>query len=103
MAGPPRLCWPGRTVLARGDLGRHETYVRRPGTRRRGLRPDRDDLDLYGFHVAVGFAARIRGQARFDSAAELVAEARTSAMNPIAGGTDAPLGCPVLQRAQLET
>ena len=44
---------------------------------------DRDDLDLYGVHVAVDFAARLRGQVRFGSAAELteqmardVAEAR---------------------------
>ena len=33
---------------------------------------DRDDLDLYGVHVAVDFAARLRGMVRFDSAAELV-------------------------------
>jgi riboflavin kinase/FMN adenylyltransferase len=44
---------------------------------------DRDDLDLYGVHVAVDFTARLRGQVRFGSAAELteqmardVAEAR---------------------------
>jgi riboflavin kinase/FMN adenylyltransferase len=29
---------------------------------------DRDDLDLYGVHVAVDFAARLRGMVRFDSA-----------------------------------
>jgi riboflavin kinase/FMN adenylyltransferase len=29
---------------------------------------DRDDLDLYGMHVAVDFAARLRGMVRFDSA-----------------------------------
>jgi riboflavin kinase/FMN adenylyltransferase len=32
---------------------------------------DRDDLDLYGRHMAAEFATRIRGQARFSSAAEL--------------------------------
>jgi riboflavin kinase/FMN adenylyltransferase len=32
---------------------------------------DRDDLDLYGVHVAVDFAARLRGMVRFDSAEEL--------------------------------
>ncbi|HEY5353370.1 MAG TPA: bifunctional riboflavin kinase/FAD synthetase [Streptosporangiaceae bacterium] len=32
---------------------------------------DRDDLDLYGTHVAVDFAARLRGMVRFDSAAAL--------------------------------
>jgi len=29
---------------------------------------DRDDLDLYGTHVAVDFAARLRGMVRFESA-----------------------------------
>ena len=29
---------------------------------------DRDDLDLYGVHMAVDFAARLRGMVRFDSA-----------------------------------
>ncbi|MGP0025377.1 MAG: bifunctional riboflavin kinase/FAD synthetase [Streptosporangiaceae bacterium] len=45
---------------------------------------DRDDLDLYGAHVAIDFEARLRGTARFDSVAALVeqmhrdvAEART--------------------------
>ena len=33
---------------------------------------DRDDLDLYGVHVAVDFAARLRGMVRFDSAAALI-------------------------------
>jgi riboflavin kinase/FMN adenylyltransferase len=32
---------------------------------------DRDDLDLYGVHVAVDFAARLRGMVRFDSAEAL--------------------------------
>jgi riboflavin kinase/FMN adenylyltransferase len=35
---------------------------------------DRDDLDLYGTHVAVDFVARLRGQVRFDSVDELVAQ-----------------------------
>jgi riboflavin kinase/FMN adenylyltransferase len=35
---------------------------------------DRDDLDLYGAHVAVDFAARLRGMERFDSVDELVAQ-----------------------------
>jgi riboflavin kinase/FMN adenylyltransferase len=33
---------------------------------------DRDDLDLYGAHVAVDFAERLRGTARFDSVPELI-------------------------------
>ena len=35
---------------------------------------DRDDLDLYGVHVAVDFAARLRGMVRFDSVEALVAQ-----------------------------
>jgi riboflavin kinase/FMN adenylyltransferase len=35
---------------------------------------DRDDLDLYGVHVAVDFVARLRGQSTFDSVASLVAQ-----------------------------
>jgi riboflavin kinase / FMN adenylyltransferase len=37
---------------------------------------DRDDLDLYGTHVAVDFANRLRGMARFDSVDELIAQMR---------------------------
>jgi riboflavin kinase / FMN adenylyltransferase len=33
---------------------------------------DRDDLDLYGTHMATDFVSRIRGQARFGSVPELV-------------------------------
>ena len=33
---------------------------------------DRDDLDLYGVHAAMDFAARLRGTVRFESAAALV-------------------------------
>jgi riboflavin kinase/FMN adenylyltransferase len=33
---------------------------------------DRDDLDLYGAHVAVDFVARLRGMVRFDTVGELV-------------------------------
>ncbi len=35
---------------------------------------DRDDLDLYGEHVAMDFTARLRGMVRFDSVDELVAQ-----------------------------
>jgi riboflavin kinase/FMN adenylyltransferase len=35
---------------------------------------DRDDLDLYGTHVAVDFAERLRGTVRFGSVSELVAQ-----------------------------
>lgn len=37
---------------------------------------DRDDLDLYGSDVAVDFTARLRGQARFDSAEALAGQMR---------------------------
>jgi riboflavin kinase / FMN adenylyltransferase len=33
---------------------------------------DRDDLDLYGVHVVVDFAERLRGMVRFGSAADLI-------------------------------
>ena len=37
---------------------------------------DRDDLDLYGVHMAVDFVARLRGMVRFDSAAALAEQMR---------------------------
>jgi riboflavin kinase/FMN adenylyltransferase len=37
---------------------------------------DRDDLELYGAHVAVDFTARLRGMVRFDSVDALVAQMR---------------------------
>jgi riboflavin kinase / FMN adenylyltransferase len=37
---------------------------------------DRDDLDLYGEHMAVDFVARVRPMLRFDGVDELVAEMR---------------------------
>lgn len=40
---------------------------------------DRDDLDLYGVHVAMDFADRLRGQVRFGSADELAAQMRQDA------------------------
>src|SRR5262249_60623277 len=33
---------------------------------------DRDDLDLYGVHAAIDFAARLRGTERFDSVEALI-------------------------------
>jgi riboflavin kinase/FMN adenylyltransferase len=35
---------------------------------------DRDDLDLYGVHVAADFTARLRGMVRFDTVDALVAQ-----------------------------
>jgi riboflavin kinase/FMN adenylyltransferase len=37
---------------------------------------DRDDLDLYGTHVAVDFAARLRGMQKFASVDDLVTQMR---------------------------
>ncbi len=37
---------------------------------------DRDDLDLYGAHAAIDFAARLRGTERFDTVDALVAQMR---------------------------
>jgi riboflavin kinase/FMN adenylyltransferase len=37
---------------------------------------DRDDLDLYGVHVAVEFADRLRGQVRFSCVDDLAAQMR---------------------------
>jgi riboflavin kinase / FMN adenylyltransferase len=37
---------------------------------------DRDDLDLYGAHAAIDFAARLRGNERFDSVDALVIQMR---------------------------
>ena len=37
---------------------------------------DRDDLDLYGIHAAIDFAARLRDNERFDTVEALVAQMR---------------------------
>ncbi|HUJ04688.1 MAG TPA: bifunctional riboflavin kinase/FAD synthetase [Streptosporangiaceae bacterium] len=49
---------------------------------------DRDDLDLYGVHVAIEFAQRLRGMAKFASVAELVEQMRldVAAARQIVGG-----------------
>ena len=53
---------------------------------------DRDDLDLYGAHVAIDFAARLRGTVRFDSVGELVTQMRrdVDAAREITGGGVVP-------------
>ena len=35
---------------------------------------DRDDLDLYGYHAAIDFAARLRGNDRFDTIGALITQ-----------------------------
>ncbi len=42
---------------------------------------DRDDLDLYGAHVAVDFASRLRATLKFGSADDLVAQMRIDVDN----------------------
>jgi riboflavin kinase/FMN adenylyltransferase len=37
---------------------------------------DRNDLDLYGAHAAIDFAARLRGIVRFDSIEDLITQMR---------------------------
>jgi riboflavin kinase / FMN adenylyltransferase len=51
---------------------------------------DRDDLDLYGMHVAIEFAQRLRGMERFGSVAELVDQMRddVAEARAIVGGQD---------------
>jgi len=50
---------------------------------------DRDDLDLYGLHMAVDFAARLRGMVRFDSADALTEQMRRDVdeARDLVGGT----------------
>jgi riboflavin kinase / FMN adenylyltransferase len=50
---------------------------------------DRDDLDLYGLHMAVDFTARLRGMVRFDSAAALTEQMRRDVdqARDLVGGT----------------
>jgi riboflavin kinase/FMN adenylyltransferase len=66
--GPELARWPAAI-----SVGTNPTF---DGTERvvEAYALDRDDLDLYGTHVAVDFAARLRGMERFDSAGELVAQ-----------------------------
>ncbi len=50
---------------------------------------DRDDLDLYGLHMAVDFGARLRGMVRFDSAGALAEQMRRDVdeARDLVGGT----------------
>jgi riboflavin kinase/FMN adenylyltransferase len=54
---------------------------------------DRDDLDLYGTHAAIDFAARLRGTERFDSVEALVTQMREDVIQARAL-TVSPLGRP---------
>jgi riboflavin kinase/FMN adenylyltransferase len=50
---------------------------------------DRDDLDLYGLHMAADFATRLRGMVRFDSADALTEQMRRDVdeARDLVGGT----------------
>ena len=62
--------------LARRDLGRHQPDLRHGDRTVEAYALDRDDLDLYGAHAAIDFAARLRGTERFDSVEALVTQMR---------------------------
>jgi riboflavin kinase / FMN adenylyltransferase len=88
---PPHTAIPADGIyagwLAALDEGGHETS-RWPAAISIGSNPtfngqvrtveayalDRDDLDLYGLHAAIDFAARLRGTLRFDSVDALVTQ-----------------------------
>ena len=60
------------TALAGRDLGRHQPDLRRPGAPGRGVRLDRDDLELYGVEIAIDFYARLRGQVKYTGMEALI-------------------------------
>ena len=62
--------------LAGRDLGRHQPDLRRHRPDRRGVRARPHDLDLYGIHAAIDFAARLRGTETLRSVEALVAQMR---------------------------
>jgi riboflavin kinase / FMN adenylyltransferase len=63
-------CWPAAI-----SIGTNPTFDGRERTVE-AYALDRDDLDLYGAHVAVDFAARLRGMVRFESVSDLIAQMR---------------------------
>jgi riboflavin kinase/FMN adenylyltransferase len=78
---PPHTAIPGDGITADGEeadrwpaaisVGPNATF----GEAERTVEAyalDRDDLDLYGAHVAIDFSARLRGTVRFDSVDALV-------------------------------
>ncbi|MFI6601226.1 bifunctional riboflavin kinase/FAD synthetase [Nonomuraea sp. NPDC050536] len=65
--------YPGQRWPAAISVGTNPTFEGVPRTVE-AYALDRDDLELYGVHVAVDFAARLRGNTRFDSIEELIAQ-----------------------------
>jgi riboflavin kinase/FMN adenylyltransferase len=70
ISGPELERWPAAI-----SIGHNPTFDGRERTVE-AYALDRDDLDLYGAHMAVDFAARLRPTLRFSSADELVAQMR---------------------------
>ncbi len=64
--GREEECWPAAV-----SVGSNPTFDGQDRTVE-AYALDRDDLDLYGRHMAVDFAARLRGMVRFDSAEALI-------------------------------
>jgi len=69
--GRPEGHWPAAI-----SIGTNPTFDERHPPERsvEAYALDRDDLDLYGAHAAVDFAARLRSTEKFGSVAELVAQ-----------------------------
>lgn len=65
--------YPGQRWPAAISVGTNPTFEGVPRTVE-AYALDRDDLELYGVHVAVDFAARLRGNTRFDSIEALIAQ-----------------------------
>ncbi|MBB5133203.1 riboflavin kinase/FMN adenylyltransferase [Thermocatellispora tengchongensis] len=65
--------YPGQRWPAAISVGTNPTFEGVPRTVE-AYALDHDDLDLYGVHVAVDFAARLRGNTRFESIDSLVAQ-----------------------------
>ncbi|MEZ7132146.1 bifunctional riboflavin kinase/FAD synthetase [Nonomuraea sp. AD125B] len=70
VANLPAL-YPGERWPAAISVGTNPTFEGVPRTVE-AYALDRDDLELYGAHVAVDFAARLRGNTRFESIEALI-------------------------------
>ena len=76
--------WPrrrGRRWPAAISVGTNPTFEGVPRTVE-AYALDRDDLDLYGVHVAIDFGARLRGNTRFDSIDALVEQMHVDVTRP---------------------
>ena len=81
--GEEEQCWPAAI-----SVGTNPTFDGREQTVE-AYALDRDDLDLYGLHMAVDFTARLRGMVRFDSAGALTEQMRRDVdeARDLVGGT----------------